>query len=261
MEETQKAFEGLKLKLTTPPVLVETDASSVAVGAVLAQKKEDKKTHPIQYASRTLSQAEREYSACEREAIAVIFALKKFRVYLLSSDSFTLVMDHQALQYAFKKKDIHGRLARWLDFLAEYDFKVTYRPGVRNGATDFLSRIAHDGDDQMNSAHEGELACGVGGPGNFPLNAFSGLEPALIEINKYLSGFEAGEKDPKLRRRTRRNAKRFLLWNGKLFCRTGGGLRAIPPARMRSDILRASHDEIGHWDTDTTKQFVLERYW
>ena len=161
-EETKKTFESLKLKLTTPPVLafpnldelflVETDASSVAVGAVLAQKKEDKKTHPIQYASGTLCQADREYSAWERETLAVIFALKKFGVYLLSSDPFTLVTDHPSLQYAFKKKDIHGRLARWLDFLAEYDFKVTYRPGVRNGAADFLSRITHDGDDQMNSA-------------------------------------------------------------------------------------------------------------
>ena len=100
----------------------------------------------------------------------------------------------------------------------------------------------------------------MGGPDNLALNGFSGLEPTLIENHKYLSGSEAGEKDPKLRRRTRRNAQRFLLWNGKLFRRTGGGLRAIPPARMRSDILRAFHDEIRHWDTDTTKPFVLDSY-
>ena len=89
------------------------------------------------------------------------------------------------MQYAFRKKDIHGRLARWHDFLAEYDFKVTYRPGVRNGAANFLFCNTHDSEDQMNSADEGELDCGVGGPVNLPLNGFSGLEPALIEITKY----------------------------------------------------------------------------
>ena len=126
----RKAFEGLKVTLTSLPVLafsdfdqpfvVETDLSSVAVGAVLAQRREDKRFHPIQYASRTMTSAERNYSACEREALALLFALKRFRVYLLTTQRFTLITDHQALPYAFKKKDIHGRLARWISFLAEY---------------------------------------------------------------------------------------------------------------------------------------------
>ena len=59
-----------------------------------------------------MSVAERKYSACEREALAVVFALRKFRVYLLSDVPFVVVTDHHALNYAFKKKDIHGRLAR-----------------------------------------------------------------------------------------------------------------------------------------------------
>ena len=121
-EEMQQAFDELRIKLTSPPVLaypdfgklfvVETDASSVSVGAVLAQKKEDGKIHPIQYASRTMNKSERKYSACEREALAVIFALKKFRVYLLSSTPLKLVPNHRALTYASRQKDIHGRLAR-----------------------------------------------------------------------------------------------------------------------------------------------------
>ena len=90
--EMMSAFDVLKQRLTTPPVLafpefeapfiVGTDASSVAFGALLAQKKADEKVHPIQYTNRTMAAAERNYSACEREALAVIFALKKFRVYL-----------------------------------------------------------------------------------------------------------------------------------------------------------------------------------
>ena len=135
--EMTDAFNTLKEKLTTPPVLsfpnfddqfiVETDASNVSVGAVLSQKKEDGKVHPIQYASRTMTKQERNYSTCERDALAVIFALKKYRVYLLSSLPFKLITDHMALRWAFQKKDIHGRLARWLDFIAEYQFEVVYR--------------------------------------------------------------------------------------------------------------------------------------
>ena len=108
------------------PFVVETDASSVSVGAVLAPNKEDGKIHPIQYTGRTMNTSERKYYACEREALKFIFALKKCRVYLLASRPLKLVTDHQALSYAFRKKDIHGRLARRLDFLAENYFTVEY---------------------------------------------------------------------------------------------------------------------------------------
>ena len=99
----RSSFEELKRKLTTTllalpdfdvPFVVETDASCVAVGAVLAQKKKDGKIQPVQYAGRTMNKTERGYSACEREALAVIFALKKFGVFLLSTQRFLLITDH-----------------------------------------------------------------------------------------------------------------------------------------------------------------------
>ena len=74
-----------------------------------------------------------------REAVAVIFALKKFRITLLS-ETFLLSTDHQALRHAFQKNDVHVRLARWLDLLAEYDFRIVCRPGEANRADDYLSR-------------------------------------------------------------------------------------------------------------------------
>ena len=147
----QQAFEELRIKLTSPPILaypdfgkpfmVETDASSVSVGAVPAQKKEDGKIHPIQYASRTTNTSERMYSSCEREAPAVISALKKICVYLHSSAPLKLFTYHQAPRYAFRKKYIQGRWARWLYFLAEYDFTVEYRRGSASSAADHLSCI------------------------------------------------------------------------------------------------------------------------
>lgn len=126
------AFHSSKQKVAPPflvplpifdvPFLVDTESSNVAVGAVLAQKKNDRKFYPLKYASRTMKAVAKKYSACERDALAVIFALKKLRVYLLSTNTFKLNTDHQALQYAFNKKVIHGRLALWLNFLAEYEF-------------------------------------------------------------------------------------------------------------------------------------------
>lgn len=59
------------------------------------------------------------YTACERYALAVIYALRNFKVYLLSIIPFTLKIDHDALRYAFPKNDIHGHLAKWIDFLVE----------------------------------------------------------------------------------------------------------------------------------------------
>ena len=132
-EEMQAAFEALKKSLTTPPVLiypkyekefiVATDASSRAVGAVLSQLDDDGREHPIHYASRSLNDAERNYSAFEREALGVIFALKKFRHYLLCK-KFKLYTDHEALKHVLNMKDPHGRIARWLSLLTEFDFEI-----------------------------------------------------------------------------------------------------------------------------------------
>lgn len=88
------------------PFIVETNATKVAVGAVLSQKKTDGKVHPVQFWSRSMNAAEHNYCTCERKALSAVFDLKKLQVHLLSCNLFTLVTDHQALQYAFKSKDI-----------------------------------------------------------------------------------------------------------------------------------------------------------
>lgn len=119
-QQTQVAFDGLKKTLIPAPLLashkfdnhfiVETDASSIAVGAVLAQK-QCGKDQQIQFAGRSLSEAERNYSVYERDVTTVVFGLLKFSFYLPSSQTFELITSHHALQYAFNKQDTHGRLA------------------------------------------------------------------------------------------------------------------------------------------------------
>lgn len=128
--EMWDALQGLKKKMTTWPVLsfpnieqnfiVETDASSVSLGEVFSKEKEDGKI-PLQFASRTMTSAERNYSAYEREPLAVIFPLKNFRVCLLSLVPCKVITYHMALRYAFQKHDLHGRLEGCIEVLAEYD--------------------------------------------------------------------------------------------------------------------------------------------
>lgn len=92
--------------------VVDTHASSTADGALPMQKKEDGELHPIEFASRAMISSDGKYSACEMEALVLIFSLRNFRTYLLSTQPFVLRTEHKSLSYSFQKKDIHRRLAR-----------------------------------------------------------------------------------------------------------------------------------------------------
>lgn len=266
-DDMQHAFEALKEKLCQSPVLaypdfnkpfsVEMDASAYALGAVLNQKDEHGRFHPVQFASRKMNEAERNYSACEREALAVIFALQKFRPYLLSAETFRLITDHQALKYAFQKKDVHGRLARWLDLLAEYNFEVVYRPGRENSAADFLSR--QGGLSAVpDSPDEEEPALTTSISQNTYIND---LEQNLIAMIRFCSELSMEGIDGTLRDWVWRNSRNFLCWGGHLFRRTKGGVRSVQPISSRGKLMESFHDNIGHWGIASTRQFITDRYW
>ena len=142
----QLAFETLKKSLTQAPVLaypnfsssasqfqLQTDASAIGLGAILEQGGK-----VVAYASRTLIQAEQNYSVIQRECLAIVFALKQFRHYLLGR-YFTLLTDHAPLQWLAGQK-MEGLLARWALATQEYDFTVSYRKGTANSNADALSR-------------------------------------------------------------------------------------------------------------------------
>jgi hypothetical protein len=147
-EKEQTSFDLLKLKLTNTPLLqypdfskqfiLTTDASSYALGAILSQGKlgHDK---PIAYASRTLNQAEQNYATVEKELLAIIWACKHFRPYLIGR-KFQIVTDHKGLTWIFNVKDPSSRLMRWKLLLEEYDYEIQYRAGKRNCNADSLSR-------------------------------------------------------------------------------------------------------------------------
>ena len=125
----------------TADTFVTADASGFAVGACLSQRKDDVE-RPIAFASRTLSPAERKYSASEREALAALWACEKWHFYLYGRP-FTLVTDHQALTSLLSTGGSGHRplrLHRWASRLYRYSFRVLYKPGKENVVADCLSR-------------------------------------------------------------------------------------------------------------------------
>ncbi|KAG3123382.1 hypothetical protein PI126_g23735 [Phytophthora idaei] len=98
----------------------------------------------VYYQSRQLKSVERNYPVHDKEFLAMKYALAKFRVYLLGSGPFVVYTDHASLRTAVKSPHISQRMARWLSFFAEYDFRVEYKPGRLNVVADALSRRADD---------------------------------------------------------------------------------------------------------------------
>nr|GFA59405.1 reverse transcriptase domain-containing protein [Tanacetum cinerariifolium] len=115
------------------------DASDFAIGAVLRQRQE-KHFKPIHYASKTMTEAESNYTITKKEMLAVVYAFEKFRSYLIMNKSIVYT-DHSALKYLFAKKDSKARLLRWVLLLQESTFKVIDTKGAKNLAADHLSRL------------------------------------------------------------------------------------------------------------------------
>ncbi|CAN6718953.1 unnamed protein product [Malus baccata var. baccata] len=153
-EECEKAFKHLKEMLTSAPIIRPPDwsipfelmcnASDYALGAVLGQRK-DKQPHVIYYASRTLNDAQLNYSTTEKELLAVVFALDKFRSYLLGT-KVIIYTDHAALKYLLTKKEAKPRLIRWMLLLQEFDIEIRDKKGSENVVADHLSSLVHEED-------------------------------------------------------------------------------------------------------------------
>ena len=185
--ECQDAFDCLKTLITTSPITafpdfnlpfrLYTDASTAGLGAILTQVQEDKE-RIICCVSRSLNQVEKAYPATKLEFLAIIWAVAKFRPYLMSM-SFVVYTDHYALQWLKTMRTGSALLHRWSAALEEYEFTVKHRPGKSQTHVDGLSclpvnppppedtllqvRLLEDEEEARKIAHELHTATHLGG--------------------------------------------------------------------------------------------------
>ena len=166
----EAAFEQLKNVLSSDQVLVHfdpnktlvlaCDASNVGIGAVLVHRYPDGSERPIANMSKTLTAAERNYSQIHKEALSIIFGLKKFYQYLYGRP-FILVTDHKPLTALFGPKNgtpllKADRLARWALWLNQFDYTIEYRKTADHGNADALCRLPSGDDINFNMEESGE---------------------------------------------------------------------------------------------------------
>nr|GFB79757.1 reverse transcriptase domain-containing protein [Tanacetum cinerariifolium] len=171
-EDCIQAFQTLKKKLTEAPVWIAPnwdlpfeimcDASDFAIGAVLGQRHE-KYFRPIHYASKTLTEAESNYTMTEKEMLAVVYAFEKFRSYMIMNKCIVYT-DYSALKYLFAKKDAKARLLHWVLLLQEFDFDVIDTKGAENLAANHLSQLENPYENVLDPKEINE---------NFPLETLS----------------------------------------------------------------------------------------
>jgi hypothetical protein len=154
-----KAFEELKCRLTSTPILahydascesiLETDASNGVVGGVLSQKQSDGLSHPVAYFSKTMAPAECNYEIHDKEMLAIVRSLEHWRAELMGLQTqLPIYSDHKALEYFMTKRQLTARQARWAELLSQYHFRIEYRTGKSNERADALTRRSQDNQDK-----------------------------------------------------------------------------------------------------------------
>ena len=134
------------LRFDSPhPFVLETDASTKGLEAVLAQQQSDGKVHPIAFASRYLTGAEKNYAITELETLGLVWAVKLFRPYILRWRCIVFT-DHAACT-SLTAKELSSKLVRWAMIIQEFDLDIRHRAGKSNRVADALSRnpvaVAH----------------------------------------------------------------------------------------------------------------------
>lgn len=256
-EEQQKSFEQLKQLLITRPNLaiydpdlpteVHTDASKVGLGGVLMQKQKDGNTKVVMYYSRQTTKEEMRYHSYEQETLAVVCALKYFRVYLVGV-KFKILTDCNAFRLTLTKRDINPRIGRWWLAIQEFDFEVEYRPGSKMAHVDALSRNPLR--EQMDETYQAMTV-------NISQDDWVLSRQKNDDHCKYL--LDVMSKDP-VTKEERRIHEEYVIVDQKLFRQTPDGRKWVVPRGCRAQVVNLYHEGV-HLGYEKTLSTVKKRYW
>lgn len=223
---------------------INTDASDINVAAILYQYNEKGEEKVVCFASRALISAEKGYTTTEKELLAVVFACKKFRSYIIGHFKVIVRSDHRSLSFLKTCRLTHGRLLRWSLVLQEYNLEIEYVKGKENIPADILSR-ATDGEfitkTDMNTVHI------------YKTNLKLGIENR--EVEKLLKNLtEKQRQDEKMRgiidqlNENDKIKQNFVMHNGILFQKSKKNeqYRVSIPDCLRSKLVELTHLKYGH---------------
>jgi transposase InsO family protein len=262
------------------PAIIETDASDFAMGAVLSQKFEDGKIHPVAFISKKFSPAEMNYQIYDKEMLAIVYSMKTWRCYLQGAIHTTIVFsDHMNLQYFKETNLLNRRQARWAEVLQEYNFKIVYRKGSANGKADALSRcpefISREGGTESTETKAllgpelwvqmGALEMEDNEIEEIVLAGFSvkRLTPTIME--RWNTEVEKDTKYQELLKKIKEKEKNvderlgidsdgMIVWKGRL----------LVPEGFRKEVLKKEHDSkiAGHFGRERTIELITRNfYW
>ena len=269
-DEHDKCFNLIKdlfrsdkiLRMYNPElqIALETDASSMGLGAVLLQKHADG-WRPVQFASRTLNAAERNYSQIEREALSVIFGCERFKQYLLGS-KFIIRNDHKPLTKILSGNSgipnhCSARLKRWALRLSQFSYDFHYIKGSDNVNSDFLSRMPLNETEHphepyelifvINSINEGPITCS-------DIKHYTNADSNLRILKNYIRFGFPPNIHPSLSQ-FKSNSEELTIMNECIMYRN----RVFVPLPLRSKILEQFH--LGHPGISGMRSLVRSLIW
>lgn len=241
-EKEQEAFEYLSSILTKTPVLaiysptaeteLHCDASSSGFGAILFQKQSDNKFKPVFYFSQRTSPVESKYHSFELECLAVVYAIKRFHVYLYGI-SFKVMTDCDSFRLTLNKQDVNTRISRWALFLQNYDFSIFHRPNKNMQHVDAFSRCHAILVLEANTFEQ-------------TLAVRQSTDDDIVQIkNKLLTS----------------DNKFYELRNGLVYRKENKRIRFYVPETMENNVIRTCHDDMAHVGLQKVIENISRVYW